>query len=162
MSKLIFILWMSLTPLAWSQSTTTTGADEISLYLGQQLPSGIEGVTEILPVFGGRYGLQTARIGVAEFGLFNTHAQGVDFTTLEASLRGSIETSPGVDVVYFGGLDFNYYRPENQEDRKTATGFHVGAGGMMQITNNLWLRGDLKFMGGPGTNLYLLGGIVFK
>ena len=162
MSKLIFILALLASPLVWSQSTTTTGSDEIGFSMGIHLPSQIENVTEILPVFGGRYGLQTSRVGVAEFGLFNVHAQGVDFTTFEASLRGSIETAPGMDVIYFGGLDFNYYRPENEEDRKTATGFHLGAGGMMQITDTLWLRGDLKFMGGPGTSLLLLGGLVFK
>jgi hypothetical protein len=152
---------MLLTPFTWAQSATT-GSDEISFYLGEMLPSGIEHVTEILPVFGGRYGLQTARVGVAEFGLFNTHAQGVDFSTFEASLRGSMETSPGMDVVYFGGFDVNYYTPENEEGRKTSTGFHVGAGGLMQVTDTLWLRGDLKFMGGPGTSLYLLFGLVFK
>jgi hypothetical protein len=146
---------------AMAQSTSA-GSDEISFYLGEMLPSGIENVTEILPVFGGRYGLKTARAGVAEFGLFNTHAAGVDFTTFEASLRGSIETTPGMDVVYFGGADVNYFRPENEDDRKTVTGFHVGAGGMMQVTDTLWLRGDLKFMGGPGTSLFLLLGIVFR
>jgi hypothetical protein len=161
MEKMVFVLMMLLAPFAWAQSASG-GSDEISLYLGEMLPSGIEHVTEVLPVFGARYGLQTSRVGIAELGLFNTHAQGVDFTTFEASLRGTIETSPGMDVVYFGGADLNYYRPENEESRKTVTGFHLGAGGMMQVTDTLWLRGDLKFMGGPGTSLYLLFGLVFR
>lgn len=161
MTKLLFVVLTLLAPVL-AVAESSSGSDEISFYLGNMLPSAIDNVTEILPVFGGRYGLQTARVGVAEFGLFNTHASGVDFTTLEASLRGSFNASSGFDVLYFGGLDFNYYRPEGDESRKNQTGFHVGTGAMMQITDTLWLRGDLKFMGGPGQSLYLLAGIVFK
>jgi len=160
MTKLLFVVLTLLSPLTWAESTS--GSDEIGFYLGNMLPSSIENVSEILPVFGGRYGIQTARVGIAELGLFNSHANGVDFTTFETSLRGSMPAGTGMDVLYFGGLDFNYYRPEGEESRKTQTGFHVGAGAMMQITDTLWLRGDLKFMGGPGQSLYLLFGIVFK
>jgi hypothetical protein len=145
-----------------ARAQSSSGTDEISLYLGEDLPSGIENVTEILPVFGGRYGIQTSRVGIVELGLFNTHASGVDFSTFEASLRGTLLFSPGLDGLYYGGLDFNYFRPEHEDERKTATGFHIGAGAMMQVTDSLWLRGDLKFMGGPGSSLYLLFGVVFK
>jgi hypothetical protein len=141
---------------------SASGSDEYSFYLGEDLPTAIDGVTEILPVFGGRYGLQTARVGTVEFGFFNTHAKGVDFTTVEASLRGSSPISPGIDGVFYGGLDFNYYRPTTDEDRTTAYGVHVGAGVVMSVTDTVSLRGDLKFMGGPGSNLYLLFGVVFK
>ena len=157
----LFIAMMLVTTTAWGQSTTS-GSDEIGFYLGNMLPSGIDGVTEILPVFGGRYGIQTARVGVVELGLFNTHASGVDFTTFEANLRGAMPASPGIDILYFGGLDFNYYRPENEDSRKNITGFHLGGGTMLQITDTLWIRGDLKFMAGPGQSLFLLAGLIFK
>ena len=149
-------------PVCASAQSATTSANEISFYLGEDLPSGIDNVTEILPLFGGRYGIETARIGVVELGLFNAHAKGVDFATFEASLRGNAPISPGLEGLYYGGLDFNYYIPENQTDRRSATGFHVGAGAMMQLTDTLWLRGDLKFMGGPGSSLIMLFGILFK
>jgi opacity protein-like surface antigen len=99
---------------------------------------------------------------MAEFGLFNSHAKGVDFSTFEASLRGSAPVSSGLEGIYYGGLDFNYYIPENETERRSTTGFHVGAGAMMQVTDSLWLRGDLKFMGGPGSSLLMLFGILFK
>lgn len=147
---------------AGAQSSTSSTSDEISLYLGEYLPSGITGVTEILPVFGGRYGIGLNRLGLLEIGGFNSHAYGTDFTTGELSLRGSLPFGVGLDVLYYGGLDFNYYKPENQEERIKEMGYHIGAGAMMSITDSLWLRSDLKFMGGPGTSLYLLFGVVFR
>lgn len=161
---LVIFIFVGVSPFVQTAEaqSTTTGNDEISLYLGEMLPSQIDNVTDILPIFGGRYGFQTQKVGVAEIGLFNTHASGVDFTTLEASLRGDMPFSPGIDGIYYGGLDFNYYRPAGEDSRKNQTGFHVGTGAKMQVTDSLWVTGDLKFMGGPGTSLFLLFGVIFK
>lgn len=138
------------------------GGSEFSLFIGSMLPNQIDGVTEILPVFGGRYGLPTARLGVAEFGFGNTHAEGVDFTTFSASLRADL---PAIDTFIgfvYGGLDISYFRPAGSEDRKTDTGLHVGAGLSVYASDTLWFRSDLKFNASPGTSLSLLFGIVFQ
>ena len=136
----------------------TGGAtDEFSFYLGEFLPSGIQGVTEILPEFGGRYSIGLKSMGHIELGLFNTHSYGTDFTTGELSLRGSLPFTAGVEVVYYGGLDFNYYKPDYLDDRIKELGYHLGAGAMMSITDNLSLRADLKFMAGARNESFLVG-----
>ena len=135
--------------------------DEISLYLGSMLPNQIPGVTEILPVAGGRYGIGT-RLGTFEFGGANSHASGIDFTTFEADLRGDFPVAEGLLGIGYGGFDYNWYSPIGSSNRQSETGFHVGVGAMMLASNTLWLRTDLKFMGGPGTSLYLLFGFVFR
>lgn len=140
----------------------TAGSDEIQFFVGQQLPAGIVGVDDMLPVFGGRYGVATNTLGLAEIGLFNTHALGVDFSTLELSLQGNLPMSAGLEGLFYGGVDLNYYREVGAVDRKTEFGYHAGAGAMIMLTDNLWLRSDLKFMIGPGTSLYLLFGFVFR
>ena len=126
------------------------------------LPNQIEGVTEILPVFGGRYGFSVGTFTQVEFGLSNTHAEGVDFTTLSTSYRADL---PAVDHFFgfiYGGIDLNFYRPVNASDRKFDPGFHVGAGLMMHVSGTLWLRSDLKFMAEPGTSLQFLFGFVLR
>ena len=128
-------------------------ASEISLFVGSLLPNQIDGVTEILPVFGGRYGFSTDRLGVAEFGVSNTHAEGVDFTILSASLRADL---PAIDQFIgsvYGGVDLSWFRPAGSEDRKTETGLHVGAAMAIMVSDTLWFRSDLKFNASPGTSM---------
>ncbi len=80
--------------------------NDLSLYLGSMLPNQIDGVTEILPVFGGRYSIAT-QAGSVEMGLANTHAMGVDFTTAELSLRGDVPVGEGMTGIIYGGIDLN-------------------------------------------------------
>lgn len=137
-------------------------ASEISLFVGSLLPNQIDGVTEILPVFGGRYGFSTDRLGVAEFGVSNTHAEGVDFTILSASLRADL---PAIDQFIgsvYGGVDLSWFRPAGSEDRKTETGLHVGAAMAIMVSDTLWFRSDLKFNASPGTSMALQFGLVFR
>lgn len=162
MTVVIFTVGLGFATHAAAQASTSTSSNEISVYAGELLPNGIDNVTEILPLLGARYGIQTAHLGVAELGLFNVHAKGVDFTTVEASLRGQATISPGVEGLYYGGLDLNYYTPLTETDRRTAAGFHAGAGALFQVTDSLWFRGDLKLMSGPGSSLLMLFGIVVK
>ncbi len=147
--------------VAGAQSQAS-GSNEIGLYIGEMLPSGIDHVGEILPVVGGRYGFALGKGSIIDLGAFNSHASGIDFTTGELSFRLSEALGQGLEGLFYAGPDFNYYKPDNQSDRKSDFGFHAGAGAMMSVTDSLWLRGDLKLMGGPGTSLYLLFGIVFR
>lgn len=145
-----------------AQEGGAESGSEISLFVGSLLPNQIDGVTEILPAFGGRYGFSTDRLGVAEFGLSNTHAEGVDFTIFSASLRADL---PAIDQFIgsvYGGLDFSWYRPEGSEDRKTETGLHVGAAMAVMVSNTLWFRSDLKFNASPGTSMAIQFGLVFR
>lgn len=148
--------------VAQAQEGGEGGGSEISLYLGTMLPNQIDGVTEILPLFGGRYGLRTGSVGTLEFGLTNTHAEGVDFTTFTGSLRADLPAMDGFFGIIYTGIDINYYRPAGSEDRRTETGFHIGSGLLMQASDTLWFRSDLKFMASPGTSLSLLFGLVFR
>jgi hypothetical protein len=138
------------------------GGSEFSVFIGSMLPNQIDGVTEILPVFGGRYGISTARLGVAEFGFGNTHAEGVDFTTFSGSLRADLPAIDQFVGFVYGGVDISYFRPAGSEDRKSDTGLHAGAGLSVHASDTLWFRSDLKFSASPGTSLSLLFGIVFQ
>ncbi|MES2965698.1 MAG: hypothetical protein V4760_17585 [Bdellovibrionota bacterium] len=157
-TSLIALIAFSTPRAARAQEATS---DDISLYVGSMLPNQVNGVDEILPVFGGRYGFGT-KIGTLEAGGANSHAEGVDFTTISGSLRGDFDLGDGMSGLVYGGLDFNWYIPEGATERQSETGFHIGTGALMSVSENLSLRADLKFMGGPGTSLYLLLGVMFR
>jgi hypothetical protein len=162
--QVAMLMFFSMLPnqaLAQSQGGAS-GGDEISLFLGSMLPNQIDGVTEVLPVFGGRYGLRTGSTGMAEFGLSNVHAEGVDFTTLSASLRADLPAMDDFFGIIYGGIDEHFYRPVGSDSRKTETGLHVGGGVMMHASDTLWFRTDLKFQAQPGTSLLFLFGFVFR
>lgn len=137
-------------------------SDEISLFVGTHLPSEIPNVTETLPVFGARYGIGTRRFGILELGASNTHAKGVDWTNFDVSLRGNALFDDGLVGIFYAGADANYYSPAGETKRKLEAGWHVGTGAMIMATNNLWFRGDIKFMGGPGSSLFAVLGLVFQ
>ena len=158
---LIVLSTLAFSSGAFAQDSGTPHGDDVSLFIGDMLPNQISGVSDILPVFGGRYGFQTG-LGTIEAGGANSHAQGVDFTTLDLSLRGEQPIAQGVSGLIYGGADFNWYIPEGSTDRQTAWGFHIGVGGAMAVTDTLSLRADIKFMAGPGTSLYFLVGALFR
>lgn len=135
--------------------------NELSLHTGSFLPNQIEGVTEILPMWGARYGIATG-LGVLDTGFATAHAQGVDFLNISESLRGDFPLADQIYGMVYGGLDFNYYTQVNQTNRENVWGVHMGTGIMVLVANTMWLRSDLKFMGGPGTSLYLGFGVVFR
>ena len=147
--------------MAFAQSSGTTNADDFSLFAGHMLPNQINGVDEILPVFGGRYAFGTS-FGAIELGGQNTHAHGIDFTTITLDLRGEFPLAQGVTGLLYLGPVMNYYSEVDSSDRKLEYGVEAGMAGMLLLSDTLWLRTDLKFMGGPGTSLYLLFGFVFR
>jgi hypothetical protein len=139
-----------------------TGGDDFGLFLGYMLPNQIDGVTDIVPIFGGRYAFGLSGVGALELEGMNTHSEGIDFTTIGASLRGEIPVMHGIHGIVYGGPDLHYYIPRGDTVRHTDYGVHVGIGGMMLVTDTLWLRTDLRFNGNPGTALLLLFGAMFR
>lgn len=147
---------------ARAQSGEDSGGSDISLFMGYMLPSQIDNVTEIMPVFGGRYGLALTGVGAVELEGLNTHSEGVDFTTFALSLRGELPLMHGLSAIVYGGADLHYYRPEGDSERHTDYGIHAGVGGLMLVTDTFWLRSDLKFLGNPGTQMQILFGLMFR
>ncbi len=135
--------------------------NDFSLFLGYMLPNQIEGVTEILPVGGGRYSLNYG-FGGFEFEAANSKGSGVDFTTLSVRYRADIPVAEGVSALGYGGMDLNWFLPNGATSRQTETGLHGGVAGLLYITDALWLRADLKLTANPGTALHLLFGVMFR
>lgn len=147
-------------PKAWAAAGADS--DEISGHLGSSLPNQIEGVTEILPVFGFRYMYPFGGGFGGEVGLENVHAKGVDFTSATFDVRGDVDLGDRMMAVGYGGATFNYYSPVNQSDRIAEWGGNVGGAFMLGVTDNLWLRSDLRLSFNPGSSLYIGFGLAFR
>ncbi len=154
------------TPKLYAQSEkggTETGQNvgsEWGFHLGSFLPNQIDGITEILPMWGARYGIKTKR-GFIEAGADFSKAMGTRFTTASLSIRGDIPVQSLVGHVSLG-LDLHQVIPPGSDGTTYLGGGHVGGGIMSLIGGDVWFRSDMKFNINPGTSLYIGFGFLFR
>ncbi len=140
-----------------------TGANvgsEWGFHIGSLLPNQIEGIEEILPRWGMRYGLRTGR-GFIEGGAEFSKALGARFSTLSISLRGDIPVQTLVAQVFIG-MDLHQVVAPTATETTYLGGGHVGGGIMALIGGDVWFRSDMKFSINPGTSLYIGFGFIFR
>ena len=125
------------------------------------LPSQITGVTQVMPIWGLRYGIGTS-IGEVEIDEVTSHASGVDYYNVSAGLRGSAPMFPGANAIFFGGVDGTMYKPATGGSDISRLGFHFGGGLMLKLLNTVWFRTDARFTQRPGSILSINVGLVYR
>lgn len=163
----IFVIVM-LAPQIYAQSISGRNNPEIGqnvgsewgFHLGSFLPNQIDGITEILPMWGTRYGFKTKR-GFIEAGADFSKAMGTRFTSVSLSVRGDIPVQSLVGHVSIG-IDLHQVVPPGATENTYLGGGHVGGGIMALIGNDVWFRTDMKFNVNPGTSLYIGFGFIFR
>ncbi|MDZ4662152.1 MAG: hypothetical protein SGJ18_11100 [Pseudomonadota bacterium] len=133
---------------------------EWGFHLGSFLPNQIDGITEILPMWGLRYGFKTKR-GFIEAGADFSKAMGTRFSSLSLGVRGDIPVQSLVGHVSLG-LDIHQVIPPDTEHTTYLGGGHVGGGIMALVGGDVWFRTDMKFNFNPGTSLYIGFGFIFR
>ncbi len=156
---ILFYFWTF--DLARAQSSSSNFGSEFNVQAGPMLPDQIQGVAEILPTWGFFYKIPMAGAGL-EFGLMDSHAKGIDFTTLPIRGRFDIPIDNFLTTMIFAGPEINYYSEVNTTDRNTVVGFHAGVGAMYHVLETLWVRFDMKYSVNPGDSLYFGFGISFR
>ncbi len=129
------------------------------IHTGPLLPNQIQGMTEIMPVWGVRYGLPV-RKGMLEMGVANARAYGVEYYNISASIRGDYNIDDMYALIY-AGIDSHYYSP-NGAPFNMYFGAHVGGGFAAHLGDLLWFRTDMKFNVNPGTALYIGFGLEWR
>lgn len=137
----------------------------VSAHLGSFLPNQIEGVTEILPMWGASYAFPS-RGGFIEFGGMAASAHGVKYNNAYAEVRGDF---PLEDLLVTGGLgvDAHLYTPppsltDPQPKTKASGGGHISGGINAHIADSLWFRVLMKFNISPGTSMYFGFGFEWR
>ncbi len=141
------------------QNQDASQSSEYSFHLGPYLPNQIEGVTEILPTWGLRYGLKSGA-KVIEFGLSNARAKGTIYNIASVGLRGQLPLED-LFALFTIGLDAHYYLPPQEKEYRFVGGTHLGSGIMAEVGPGIWLRTDMKFTFNPGVALYFGFGFMF-
>ncbi|MCB0385933.1 MAG: hypothetical protein KDD43_11115 [Bdellovibrionales bacterium] len=134
-------------------------SSEFGFHLGNLLPAQIDGVTEIMPLWGLRGGYRLAQ-GFVEFGGIGGNARGAEWTNLHLSLRADMPIEGLVGILFFGA-DATQFKGAGKE-KKIFGGGHVGGGVYVNISPTVWFRGEMKFNVNPGTSLYIGFGFVFR
>lgn len=156
------IVFFLVTSVCHAQSGDDFSKDvtsEFGFHLGNLLPAQIDGVTEIMPLWGvhGGYRFREAFI---EFGGIAGNARGAEWANLHVSLRGDFPIEGLVGTVYMGA-DGTQFKGVDKES-KIFGGGHLGGGVMTNISPTVWFRADMKLNVNPGTSLYIGFGFEFR
>jgi hypothetical protein len=146
---------------AQAEDTNSKYGTEVNIQFGTLLPDQIKGVTELLPVWAFLYKIPFAGAGL-EFGILNTHAYGLDYTTFPVRGRFDIPIDADLAAMVYAGPEINYYTETNSNDRNAVVGFHLGGGAMFHVLETVWLRAEMKYSVNPGDSLYFGFGFSFR
>ncbi len=133
---------------------------EFGVHTGPMLPNQIEGMSEIQPLWGLRYGIPSGK-GFLEFNLMNSRAEGVVYYNAAGSYRFDVTLDEVTGFVY-GGLDVHQWSSPPDDTTRVVPGIHVGGGILMPLGDSLWFRSEMKFNMIPGTALYIGFGLVLR
>ena len=135
-------------------------SSEFGFHLGKLLPAQIDGVTEIMGLWGLRGGYRTGNHGFVEMGFIGGNGEGAKWANLHISLRADMPIEGLVGILYMG-IDATRFQGAGMEE-KIFGGGHVGGGIYANISPTVWFRGEMKFNVNPGTSLYIGFGFVFR
>ncbi len=153
---------------AWAQSTPEDPRGyAVGAVTGSFLPLGILGVKDLLPLWGVRLGHGFRR---TQFEYVGTAAQakGVTYYHGYFSLRNPVTLPQALFIGHwFIGLDYHTWKRKPtaifkiQFPFRYATGWHIGFGGRMPVTEKFSLRGDFRLGFSPGQQLNVLLGFEY-
>lgn len=147
------------TPEGGGEGQEPTGS-EFGIHTGPLLPNQIDGMSEIQPMWGLRYGTSFKK-GMLEASLANSRAEGVIYYNGFLSYRYDV-TLEEVTGIIFAGLDLHQWSSPPDDSTRMVAGGHIGGGMMLPIGDAMWFRSEMKFNLNPGTALYIGFGLVLR
>ena len=147
--------------ISQAQNSQNPWSIEYGLMMGSFLPDQIDGVTEIQPFWGGRFGWSTGMRSSIELRALNSTAKGTKYNIGSISFRSELPSELMALMVY-GGLDAHYYSISTNEDFNSTGGVHVGAALTTLLGDILYFRTDMRFNFNPGVGLFIGFGFVVR
>ena len=144
---------------SFAQEQAQEGGLEYGIHFGRFLPAGIDGITEIMPMWGLTFGGGVNQ-KFFEGGFLGGNAFGAKYSSLYAGLRLDMPVEQLLGTISFG-LQLTSYETDTgiKQDRG---GGYIGGGVMSQLDPDIWLRIDMKFSSTPGSGLYFGLGFVIR
>lgn len=161
---LTFLILVSLLPtFARAQTEENEGTRRFNIHTGRMLPFRIDGVTEIYPYWGARYGYSMWGQNF-EWNSKLAVGRGIKLYNTSLALAFDVDIE-GLPMIVSVGADLFYYKgsTETQNLRyRTTSGAHIGLSPLIPIVDNIAIRADLDWGFGPGRTLFVGGGIQFS
>jgi hypothetical protein len=134
---------------------------EAGAICGVFLPNAIPGITELMPLCGGRAGFKIGHNTMLEPQMLAGSSKGQQYLLGSLSFRGDMQMDDLIGSFYGGG-DIHYatapvYTGTTATSSETNIyfGVHVGGAIWWELTDNLFLRTDLQMNLNPGTSLFV-------
>lgn len=134
---------------------------EFGVHTGNILPNQIDGVTEVTSLWGIRGGWRTSKKSFIELGAMTGKESGSTISNIHLSSRTEMQLDRSLFTQVFVGLDTTITQAEGS-DKETDGGMHLGGGIMNHISEEMWLRVDMKYNFNPGTSLYFGVGLMMR
>ncbi len=142
------------------EAAAPASGTEFGFHTGPLLPNQIEGMSEILPVWGLLFATPFRR-GLLEFDLANSRGEGVVYYNAAVSYRYDV-TLDEVTGMLSAGLDLHQWSSPPDDTTRMVGGGHVGGGLLVPMGDSMWFRTEMKFNMNPGTSLYIGFGLVLR
>ncbi len=160
----------------WAQNQNSTpqsngnGYFDLGLKTGSFLPYDIEGVRELLPMWGIKMGHDVSRSLSFEYDIDIANAKGVKYYMAYFSLRHDFVIGNVLPLYFLLGADAHYYKRKDtygeitgrltEYDFQFSSGWHVGFGTETAIYGDILFRTDFRMGFSPGRQLVVsLGGV---
>lgn len=145
---------------------------DLGLKTGSYLPYDIEGVRELLPIWGFFLGHSVSETLALEYDFNIAHAKGVVYYLAYFSLRHDFIVNNVLPLFFTIGVDIHHYKRKDSYGEitgnrteypfNTITGWHVGAGTETQIYGDLYFRSDFRMGFSPGRQLLVTIAGVYR
>jgi hypothetical protein len=128
--------------------------------MGSLLPDQIDGVTEIMPMWG--FGVGMSNLSSAySLQYINSTANGIKINAFSLETRKDVPFSSLVGSVSLG-LDYQGITLPGEESATYYGGGHVGGGILALISSGLYVRMNMKFAFSPGVAMFLGFGLLYR
>lgn len=170
--QFIFIATVLTCQVSWGQAnrnnTTAQAANpngyfDLGIKTGSFLPYDIQGVRELLPMWGIKMGHDVSRTLSLEYDLDIAHAKGVRYFLAYFSLRHDFLVGDVLPLFFTLGVDGHYYKRVDtygeitgnltEYDYQFSSGWHMGFGTETTVYGDLLFRTDFRMGFSPGRQL---------
>jgi len=163
--------------LSFSQSGLAQENSQASTYYlnvktGSFLPYDIEGVRDLLPFWGVRFGHGLTPTLALEYSIDMARAKGVTYNLGSISLRHDFDIANVLPLFILAGLDAHYYKRADAIGEISGdvtsfpsvltTGWHMGFGTETLIYGAIYFRSDVRFGFSPGRQLNVSLGLTYR
>lgn len=160
MRSIVLILMLTMALPLWAQQKNNEPGWQVGAQLGRLLPNKVNGVSEILPLWGLRLGYDFGTNFILEGGNTFGEEEDVDWSNFYLSFRTNMDIQDLIGTVYLGFDGTKYEGADNKSH--FVGGTHFGGGLLADLSKYVQLRLDMKFNVKPATSLYIAGGLQFR